>query len=97
LREPITENHIETFTIETLQSMGWEYVHGLAIAPGAEKAERENFEEIILIDRLRKAVAILNPHIPKDAQEQAIQKALRIYSPELLYNNETFRQYLIEK
>ncbi len=95
--KPITESHIETFTIETLQSMGWEYVHGLAIAPGAEKEERENFEQVVLIGRLRKAVSILNPHIPKDAQEQAIQKVLRIYSPDLLFNNETFHQYLIEK
>ena len=77
--------------------MGWEYIYGLAIAPGAEKQERENFEQIILIERLRKAVSILNPHIPKDAQEQAIQKVLRIYSPDLLFNNETFHQYLIEK
>ena len=59
--KPITEDKIETFAIEVLQSIGWEYVHGLAIAPGAEQAERENFEQIILIDRLRKAVAILNP------------------------------------
>ncbi len=95
--KPITESHIETFTIETLQSMGWEYEHGLAIAPGAEKEERENFEQVVLIQRLRKAVNILNPHIPKDAQEQAIQKVLRIYSPDLLFNNETFHQYLIEK
>jgi type I restriction enzyme, R subunit len=95
--KPITESHIETFTIETLQSLGWEYIHGLAIAPGAEKAERENFEQIILTDRLRKAVSILNPHIPKEAQEQAIQKVLRIYSPDLLFNNETFHQYLVEK
>lgn len=95
--KPITESHIETFTIETLQSMGWEYVHGLAIAPGAEKEERENFEQVILIDRLRKAVGILNPHIPKDAQEQAIQKVLRVYSPDLLFNNESFHEYLIEK
>jgi type I restriction enzyme R subunit len=72
-------------------------VHGLAIAPGAEQAERENFEQIILIDRLRKAVAILNPDIPHDAQEQAIQKVLRIYSPELLHNNESFHQLLVEK
>lgn len=56
-------------------------MHGLAIAPGAEQAERENFEQIILIDRLRKAVAILNPDIPQDAQEQAIQKVLRIIRP----------------
>lgn len=95
--KPITEDKIETFAIEVLQSIGWEYVHGLAIAPGAEQAERENFEQIILIDRLRKAVAILNPEIPQDAQEQAIQKVLRIYSPELLHNNEAFHQLLIEK
>lgn len=39
--KPITESHIETFTIETLQLMGWEYVHGLAIAPGAENEQRD--------------------------------------------------------
>jgi type I restriction enzyme R subunit len=95
--KPITESHIETFAIETLQSLGWEYIYGLAIAPGAEKQERESFEQVVLIERLRKAVSILNPHIPTDAQEQAIQKVLRIYSPDLLFNNETFHQYLVEK
>jgi len=34
---------------------------------------------------------------PADAQEQALQKVLRIYSPDLLHNNETFHQLLIEK
>jgi type I restriction enzyme R subunit len=95
--KPITENNIENFAIAILQTIGWEYVHGLLIAPGAEQEERENFEQIILVDRLRKSVAILNPAIPHDAQEQAIQKALRIYSPELLHNNETFHQLLVEK
>ena len=95
--KPITEDKIETFAIETLQSMGWEYVPGLAIAPGAEEAERESFEQIILTERLRKSVAILNPDIPHDAQEQAIQKVSRIYSPELLHNNEVFHQMLVEK
>jgi hypothetical protein len=32
--KPITEDHIESFAIEQLQSLGWEYIHGLAIAPG---------------------------------------------------------------
>jgi type I restriction enzyme, R subunit len=93
----ITENNIETFAIETLQSLGWEYVHGIGIAPGAEQQERENFEQIILTDRLRKAVSIINPEIPADAREQAIQKVVRIYSPELLHNNETFHTLLVEK
>ncbi|MCH7401206.1 type I restriction endonuclease subunit R [Belliella kenyensis] len=95
--KPITEDKIETFAIEVLQSLGWEYVHGLMLAPGAEQAERENFEQIVLVERLRKSVAVLNSTIPQDAQEQAIQKVLRIYSPELLHNNESFHQLLIEK
>jgi len=93
----ITESQIETFALEVLQTLGWEYVHGLSIAPGAENAERESFEQIILTQRLRKAVARLNPDIPADAQEQAVQKVLRIYSPDMLHNNETFHQFLVEK
>lgn len=95
--KPITEDKIETFALEVLQSMGWEYVHGLSIAPGAEATERESFEQIVLVDRLRKSVSALNPSIPYDAQEQAVQKVLRIYSPEMLHNNETFHQLLVEK
>lgn len=95
--KPITENSIENFAIAILQTIGWEYMHGLLIAPGAEQTERENFEQIILVDRLRKSVSLLNPSIPHDAQEQAIQKVMRIYSPELLHNNENFHQLLVEK
>lgn len=95
--KPITEDKIEQTAIEQLQSLGWEYVHGSIISPEGEKPERENYEQIILTARLRKAVSVINPHIPKEAQEQAIQKILRIYSPDLLHNNETFHQLLVEK
>ncbi|WP_069658583.1 type I restriction endonuclease subunit R [Arcticibacter eurypsychrophilus] len=95
--KPITESNIETFAIETLQHIGWTYIPGLMIGPGAVQAERDSFEQIILIDRLRKAVRTLNPDIPVEAQEQAVQKVLRIYSPDLIHNNETFHQLLIEK
>lgn len=39
--KPFTEDNIETYAIEELKTLGWQYEHGLAIAPGAEKAERE--------------------------------------------------------
>ena len=93
----VSESNIEIFAIEQLQSLGWEYVHGSVISPDGEKPERENYEQIILTERLRKAVSTINPHIPQEAQEQAIQKVLRIYSPDLLHNNETFHQLLVEK
>jgi type I restriction enzyme, R subunit len=92
-----TESHIESLAIETLRSLGWEHVHGLTIAPGGEQEERENFEQVVLVNRLRKAVDILNPGIPPAAREQAVQKALKIYNPDLLARNEAFHQMLVEK
>jgi len=93
----ISEDKIENFAIEQLQFLGWKYVHGSVISPEGEKPERVNYEQIILTERLRKAVSNINPHLPKEAQEQAIQKILRIYSPDLLHNNETFHKELVEK
>ena len=93
----LNENIIEQSGIEILQSLGWEYVPGPFIAPGAEQSERESYEQVILTERLRKAIQTLNPHIPADAQEQALQKVLRIYSPDILHNNEVFHGFLVEK
>jgi type I restriction enzyme R subunit len=95
--KPITENIIEESAIEILQSQGWEYANGREISPEGLFCERESFSQIILIERLRSAVARINPHIPADMQEAAIQKVLRIYSPELLHNNEEFHKQLVEK
>jgi very-short-patch-repair endonuclease/predicted GIY-YIG superfamily endonuclease len=101
--KPITENIIEASAIEILQSQGWEYLHGSQTSPPEEGwpqagvVERENYSQIILVNRLRSAIAKINPHIPADAQEAAVQKVLRIHSPELLHNNEEFHRFLIEK
>lgn len=85
----ITESNIETFAIEVPKTLGWQYVHGLALAPIADFPDRERFEQIILTQRLRKAVARLNRDIPADALELAVQKVLQIYSPDMLHINET--------
>lgn len=95
--KPITENIIEESAIEILLSQGWEYANGKEISPEGLFCERENYQQIILTNRLHNAIAKINPHIPADAQEAAVQKILRIYSPDLLHNNETFHQYLVEK
>jgi len=95
--KPITENIIEESAIEILQSHGWEYANGKEISPEGLFCERENYSQIVLVNRLRNAIAKINPSIPLDAQEAAIQKVLRIASPELLHNNEEFHRLLIEK
>jgi type I restriction enzyme, R subunit len=94
---PITENIIEESTIEILQSKGWEYANGKEISPEGLFCERENYSQIVLVTRLRNAIAKINPEIPLDAQEAAVQKVLRIASPDLLHNNEEFHRLLVEK
>jgi type I restriction enzyme R subunit len=94
--KPITENDIEALAIERLQSLGWDYLHGLSIAPGAELSEREAFEQVLLTERLRRRLAIINPEIPPEAREQAVQKT-QLYLSDLLSNNEAFHSFLVEK
>ncbi|MBX2908883.1 MAG: type I restriction endonuclease subunit R [Chitinophagales bacterium] len=95
--KPITENIIEQSAIEILQSQGWEYANGKEISPEGLFCERENFSQIVLLNRIRTAIAKINPAIPLDAQEAAVQKVLRIASPDLLHNNEEFHRLLVEK
>lgn len=97
MSRPITENIIEQSAIEILQSQRWEYANGKEISPEGLFCERENFSQIVLLNRLRTAIAKINPTTPLDAQEAAVQKVLRIASPDLLHNNEEFHRLLVEK
>lgn len=92
----ISENHIELLTIERLEQLGYEYVYGPDIAPDSETPERSSFEQVLLLDRLRRAVRRINLHIPADTQEEAIREIQRIGSTDLLSNNETFHRFLTE-
>jgi len=92
----ITENTIESFAIELFEKLGYDYVYAPDIAPDGDMPERESYEQVLLVDRLRKAVKRINKSIPADAQADAIKELQRIASPELLANNETFHRLLTE-
>jgi len=92
----ITESEIEEFAIELLEKQGYQYVYAPEIAPDSETPERKTFEDVLLIERLRKSVGRINPNIPADAREDAIKQILRLNSPELIANNEAFHRMLTE-
>jgi type I restriction enzyme R subunit len=92
----ITENIIESFAIELLDKLGYEYIYAPDIAPDSENPERDSFEQVLLLNRLQNAVKKINHGIPADAQAEAIKEIQRISSPELLSNNETFHRLLTE-
>ncbi|MBN2747305.1 MAG: type I restriction endonuclease subunit R, partial [Bacteroidales bacterium] len=92
----ITENTIETFTIELLQQLGYEYIYAPDIAHDGKYPERANYEQVLLIGRVQSAVSRINRGIPAQGRDEAIKEIQRIASPDLLANNETFHRLLTE-
>lgn len=92
----MTENEIELLALDLLKGQGYEYINGVDIAPDSASAERHTFEEVVLKERLEKAVRRINIGIPPDAQQDAIKQVMRIASPDLLANNESFHRLLTE-
>ncbi|MCB0704043.1 MAG: type I restriction endonuclease subunit R [Saprospiraceae bacterium] len=92
----ITENTIEEFAIELLEHLGYQYLYAPNISPDGESPERGNYEEVLLVDRLRNAIQRINPAIPGNAKEEAFKEVQRINSPDLIVNNEAFHRMLTE-
>lgn len=92
----LSENDIEIWAIEELEAIGWSYRNGTELAPDGPNPERASFATIVLEERLKRAIQSNNPDIPHDAQLEALKIILRLASPEIMVNNQTFHQYLAE-
>ena len=57
--------------------------------------ERSNFQQVVLIERLRQAIAKLNPNIPATAREQALNQVLNLDTPIQLVANRRFHGLLV--
>ena len=94
--QKVTENDIELYAIEELEKLGFSYIYGPDIAPEGESQERASFDQVILTERLKRAIDRINPSIPHNAKEDALKQVLRIGTPDLLTDNETFHRMLTE-
>jgi len=92
----ITETDIELLAIEHLEQLGYKYLYGPDIACDGAKPERENYQEVLLAERLKNAIDRINPTIPEIAKEQALKTVLRVATPDLLQTNENFHVMLTE-
>jgi type I restriction enzyme, R subunit len=94
--KPIHESEVELYALEELQALGYGYLAGPDLLPDGPTPERKDPSEVILVGRLRQALAWINPQIPEHAREDALKKVLGIHSPDLLANNEAFHRFLTE-
>lgn len=92
----LTESKIEEFAIGLFEQLGYSYFYGPDIAPDGICPKRASFEEVVMTENLRSAVYRINPKLSQEVCDEAVSKVLRIASPDLLANNETFHRMMTE-
>lgn len=90
----ITETDIELLAVDELEKLGWFYLYGPQIACDGEFPERDNFQDVILKERLKAAIARINPDVQPQGQEEAFYKVLRVATTDLLQTNEIFHDFI---
>ncbi len=73
----------------------WQHVHGSDLAPDAPAVERKLWSDAVLVDRLRSAVARINPHLPPDAVRRACELATTGTSPAPIQDHRSFHELLL--
>ena len=61
-----SESVIEQPALARFESVGWQVRNGADIAPGEPTAERDDYSQVVLAQRLRDALARLNPALPDE-------------------------------
>ena len=90
------ESTVEEAALDWLESLGWAFRHGREIAPDGPDAERQSYDQVILEDRLRQALARLNPILPAEAIEDAFRKLTRPEGPTLETRNRACHRMLVD-
>ena len=93
----ISEEDVEQYALDVLTGLGYERAYGPDISEGGLHPER-NYDEVVLLERLRRAIDKFNPEVPAEAKEEAIKKVLRVksYSQNLIENNHAFHKMLVD-
>lgn len=91
-----TESVVEEACLQYFGQLGYAYLPAPEIVGDGLFAERADYGETILKQRLRTALARINPTIPPAAIEDAIRQVARTDSPTLVVNNRTFHKFLTD-
>ncbi|MGV8168817.1 MAG: type I restriction endonuclease subunit R [Candidatus Nanoarchaeia archaeon] len=97
MRHIMTEEDLERAALEMFAEQGYDVVNGLDIAPDGTKPERESYQDVVLVERLRAAINRVsdNKHLPDEAKERAIKQVLRSQSDKISMNNHVFHGMLV--
>ena len=90
-----TESTVESAALVWLKAAGWHAACGPDIAPDMPAAERRDYGEVVLAQRLRDALARLNPTLPAEALEDAFRRLTRHEGADLIQRNRALHRLLV--
>ncbi|CAJ0880187.1 type I restriction endonuclease subunit R [Ralstonia flatus] len=91
----MTEDQLEQETLGWLSEVGYDCLFGPDLAPDGVNSERADYRQVLLGERLRRAIARLNPSIPVAAREVAVRQVQDLGIPVQLSANRRFHQMLV--
>ena len=95
MNDRFSESVVEQAALAWLAAIGWQVAHGPEIAPDLPAAERRDYGEVVLSQRLRDALARLNPALPAEALDDAFRKLTRPEGVDLIQRNRAMHRLLV--
>jgi type I restriction enzyme, R subunit len=90
----ITEGIVEDAAMEYFRALGYQTLPGPVLAPDGVAPERATYDQVVLTERLREAVARINPAVRSGVLDQAVKQVLRPESQNVLVENERVHRLL---
>ena len=91
----ISESDLENHVLDLLQEVGHNYAPGELFDPD-QTDERESYHGTILSLRLKAAIQKLNPTVPEDAVESAINTLRDAGLPDLIQENRRLHRHMVD-
>lgn len=94
----IYESDVEEYVLFILKNLGYEVIYGEDenYLPNGIFELRKDYNEVVLVDRLRESLKRINKGVDEEAIEEAIKEVLRSESQKLIADNERFHKMLTD-
>lgn len=92
----ITEDQLEQECLTWFGDIGYQVKHGTEIAPDSVSAERSDFRQVLLKDRLRQSIIRFNPDVPASVVDTTVNTLVTPNIPGLLASNRQLHKWMTQ-
>ena len=92
----LAESHVEAAALAWLAELGYATANGPDLSPEGATPERASYADVVLADRVRAALARVNPHLPAATLDEVAKKIRQTELPDLIQENRRLHRLLVE-